>query len=215
MPARSARSATDCRECRILFPGPAAGFPAPGPPEEALVRLECWNGRQARRRSLPGTAALLAGAALLAACAGCGSDRTDRPNIVLITVESLRADHVGCYGYGLPTTPSLDALAGESVRFENAFSVTSWTLASHAAILTGLTPSALRVLEPHDRLADSYETIAEALSEDGYYCAAFLSGPFLRAPYNMNQGFSHYDDSPSAVSTGNAHGDVTNPEMEE
>ncbi|RPJ41816.1 MAG: hypothetical protein EHM19_11060 [Candidatus Latescibacterota bacterium] len=88
-------------------------------------------------------------------------------------------------------------------------------MASHAAILTGLTPSALRVLEPHDRLADSYETIAEALSEDGYYCAAFLSGPFLRAPYNMSQGFSHYDDSPSAVSTGNAHGDVTNPEMEE
>jgi arylsulfatase A-like enzyme len=71
------------------------------------------------------------------------------------------------------------------------------------------------VLEPHDRLADSYETIAEVLSENGYYCIAFLSGPFLRAPYNMNQGFSQYDDGPSAVSTGNAHGDVTNPAMEE
>ncbi|MFH1680631.1 MAG: sulfatase, partial [Candidatus Eisenbacteria bacterium] len=154
-------------------------------------------------------------AALAAACAGCGGGGERPPNIILITIESLRADHVGCYGYPLPTTPHLDELASESLRFDRAYSVTSWTLPSHASLFTGLPPTALQVTEPHHRLADSYETLAEILSEEGYYCIGFVSGPFLRTPHNLNQGFSHYDDTPSSVSTGNAHGDRTNPEMEE
>ncbi len=178
------------------------------------------SGRPEERRAYADrrAAGLLRLALLLAgmlAFVGCGGGKERKPNIFLISIESLRADHVGCYGYPLPTTPNLDRLAEESVRFDRAYSVTSWTLPSHASLFTGLPPTAAQVLEPHHRLGDSYETLAEALSAEGYYCIGFVSGPFLRTPHNLHQGFSRYDDSPSSVSTGNAHGDLTNPEMEE
>ncbi len=115
--------------------------------------------------------------------------------MVLITIESLRADHVGCYGYSKPTTPALDAFAETATRFDRNFTVTSWTLSSHASMFTGLYPSAHQVVLPRDRLADSYETIAEHLREGGYQTAGFISGIYLRRPYRLDQGFEHYDDS--------------------
>lgn len=160
---------------------------------------------------IPGIGAwVAAGVVALSGCGGGGS----RPNVIVVTIESLRADHLGCYGYELPTTPHLDRFAGEAIRFDHAYAITSWTLPSHAALLTGLYPGAVQVTEPHDKLSDSYVTLAERLAEAGYHTAAFVSGPFLRAPYNLNQGFSLYDDGPSAVTQETAHGDVTNPAME-
>ncbi|MEE8168961.1 MAG: sulfatase-like hydrolase/transferase, partial [Phycisphaerae bacterium] len=91
----------------------------------------------------------------------------DGPNILLITVESLRPDHVGCYGGPLPTTPAIDALAAESITFDNAYSVTSWTLAAHASLFTGLYPAAANVVLPKHRLDDSYTTLAELLADRG------------------------------------------------
>jgi arylsulfatase A-like enzyme len=158
---------------------------------------------------------------VLALAVACGrGNRTGtaptRPNILLITIESLRADHVGCYGYGRDTTPSLDALSREGVLFERAYSVTSWTLASHASIFTGLYPGAHRVIRPHDRLDDSYETLAETLRAAGYQTAGFVSGPFLRTVHNLQQGFDLYDDSGVRVtSSTSANEDVTNPWMEQ
>jgi arylsulfatase A-like enzyme len=139
----------------------------------------------------------------------------DRPNIVLVTFESLRADHVGCYGYERDTTPAIDALSKEGITFDNAYSVTSWTLASHATIFTGLYPTAHKVVAHNHMLDDSYTTLAELLGQAGYQTAGFVSGPFLRTTHNLNQGFEIYDDS-IANPKGNqaAHGDVTNPRME-
>ena len=154
---------------------------------------------------------------------GCGGQSAEegapprdmRPNILLITVESIRADHVGGYGYGRATTPSLDALAEEGIVFENAYAVTSWTLPSHASIFTGLYPAAHRVVDYLSRLDDSHTTLAEVLREAGYQTAGFISGPFLQEVYNLNQGFEIYDESTSNPQ-GNqaAHADVTNARME-
>jgi arylsulfatase A-like enzyme len=83
-----------------------------------------------------------------------------RPNLLFVTVESLRADHMGWLGYPRATTPALDALARESLDFPRAYSVTSWTLTSHATLFTGLYPSAHRVREPRDALAPSATTFA-------------------------------------------------------
>lgn len=157
----------------------------------------------------------------LAAVAACGrGDRSGaaptRPNIILVTIESLRPDHVHCYGYERDTTPALDALAREGILFERARSVTSWTLTSHASIFTGLYPEAHRVIHPHDRLDDSYVTMAETLRAAGYQTAGFVSGPFLRTVHNLNQGFDLYDDSGVRVtSSTSADEDVTNPWMEQ
>ncbi|MBP6875202.1 MAG: sulfatase [Candidatus Eisenbacteria bacterium] len=137
-----------------------------------------------------------------------------QPNIVLITLESVRADHLGCYGYDKPTSPALDALAKEGVIYENAQAVTSWTLTAHASIFTGLYPDAHQVTGPFSRLDDKYTTITEALANAGYYCAGVISGPYLSRAHNVPQGFQHYNENPSAESQSLSHSKVTGREME-
>jgi arylsulfatase A-like enzyme len=155
-------------------------------------------------------------AVALALPGGCRSpSEAGPPNIVLMTVESLRADHVGAYGYARNTTPALDALAREGIVFDRAYAVTSWTLPAHASILTGLYPAAHRVVAYNHRLDDSYPTLAELLRGAGYQTAAFVSGPFLQNHHGLSQGFEVYDQSASNPG-GNqaAHSDITNAEME-
>ncbi|MFH0982271.1 MAG: sulfatase [Planctomycetota bacterium] len=137
-----------------------------------------------------------------------------RPSIVLISVESVRADHAGCYGYERDTTPTMDALARAATLYENAFAVTSWTLTSHASIFTGLYPSAHNVLHEKDRLNDSWKTMAEILADYGYQTAAIISGPYLKKAHGLNQGFQTYDETPISPPKVNAHNDITNGRME-
>jgi arylsulfatase A-like enzyme len=142
------------------------------------------------------------------------------PNVVLITLESLRTDHVGVYGGAsrsrpeVPVTPAIDAFARQATLYEDAHTVTSWTLPSHASLFTGLYPTAHQTDGPIDRLDDSYPTLAEALAERGYQTAGVVSGPYLRRTHNLQQGFQLYDDSISSLTNGLAHADVTNPRME-
>ena len=137
------------------------------------------------------------------------------PNIFLLTIESLRPDHLGFYTGLRPTSPNLDALAEQSVVFEDAHSVTSWTLASHASIFSGLYPSAHGAVGARSRLDDGVVTLAEILSEAGYQTAGFATGPYLGRRHNLNKGFEHYDDSVATVGlSGGAHDDVTTPLLE-
>ena len=80
--------------------------------------------------------------ALAWALGGCGAEKEERPpNVLLISIDTLRADHVGCYGYGPDTTPNLDRFAAEGVRFEQHVSSSSWTLPAHAAMFTSVSDS--------------------------------------------------------------------------
>jgi arylsulfatase A-like enzyme len=142
-----------------------------------------------------------------------GMRKPPRPNIVLITLESVRADHTGCYGYDRPTTPALDALAKEGVIYEDAHAVTSWTLPTHTSLFTGLYPSAHQVTGPFSRLDDKYTTIAEILSANGYQCGGVISGPYLKRAHGLHQGFSYYNESPAAESQSKGHSKVTCEEM--
>jgi len=138
---------------------------------------------------------------------------------VLVTLESLRSDRVGAYGGRSPgrpelaLTPHLDAFAAQATVYEDAHAVTSWTLASHASLFTGLYPSGHQATGPLDRLDDSYPTLAEALAERGYRTAAVVSGPYLRRTHNLSQGFERYDESASSLTNRLAHDDVTNPAL--
>jgi len=143
-------------------------------------------------------AVLLLAAIALASAACSGSDDgkpADAPPIVLIDLGTLRADHLGAYGYGRPTSPEIDALAAEAVLFEWAFSQAPNTAPSLASTLTGLYPATHGMRSGENRLPDEAVTLAEALAEHGYATAAFVDGGYLSAGFGFDQGFLHYESS--------------------
>ena len=142
------------------------------------------------RRILPRALAATAAIALLAAGA-----EGPKPNILLVTVDTCRADRLGCYGYGLARTPAIDALAREGVRCTNAVTTAPITLVAHASIMTGLLPPAHGVRDNGAyTLSNDYQTLSEVLKQNGYDTAAFVSAVVLNRRYNLLQGFDTYDD---------------------
>jgi len=133
-------------------------------------------------------ALLLAGLA-----ASCGEDR--RPSLLLVTVDTLRADHVSSYGYSRPTSPQIDELAASGVLFETVISPLPETGPSFASLLTGRWPAQLGVRGNGKPLGGEFETLASILSGAGYDTAAFVSGfPLVRRLSGLQRGFDHYDD---------------------
>jgi arylsulfatase A-like enzyme len=153
-------------------------------------------------------------AAILLLAAGCGpaEELAEKPNVILISVDSLRADHVGAYGYARSTSPHIDALAEESVLFENAVSTTSWTLPAHISMLTSRFSEAHGVTGAGDSLAESAITLPEIFQDGGYATAAVVSGPFLNRRFGFSQGFDVYDDETvSFAEINDSHQGVTSP----
>jgi arylsulfatase A-like enzyme len=115
--------------------------------------------------------------------------------VVLITLDTTRADRLGAYGYEKAETPNLDRLAREGVRFTDAVSSAPITLVAHASILTGLDPDHHGVRHNGEyRLDPAQVTLAEILQSKGYETAAFVSGFVLDGRYGLGQGFDRYDD---------------------
>ena len=117
-------------------------------------------------------------------------------NVVLITLDTTRADRIGCYGYEAAETPNLDALAAGGVRVADAVTCVPLTLPAHAAILTGRYPPRLGVRDNGlYRLDEKHHTLAERLKEKGYATAAFIAAFVLDKRYGLDQGFDEYDDN--------------------
>lgn len=116
-------------------------------------------------------------------------------NVLLVTLDTTRADHLGCYGFPLARTPRLDSLAKEGVRCSDAISAAPITLPSHSTIMTGLFPPAHGVRDNGTyALGDDAVTLAERLKRAGYRTQAFVSALVLNRRYNLVQGFEGYDD---------------------
>jgi arylsulfatase A-like enzyme len=130
-----------------------------------------------------------------------GTLPVDAPDIVLISIDSLRADHLGCYGYEPPTSPTIDRLAREGARFETALSTTSWTLPAHAALFTGLYDSAHGLVDNGLSLAEEHRTLAEVLRDHGYQTGGFFGGPYLHPVFGLGQGFDTYESCMAALGT--------------
>jgi arylsulfatase A-like enzyme len=115
------------------------------------------------------------------------------PNLLIMTLDTLRADHLSCYGYRRPTTPHLDRLAEGGVLFQHAIANSSWTLPAHASLFTGRLP--------HEHKADwwapldeKYPTLAEVLAAQGYLTAAFAANTSYVAPeWGLGRGFAHFE----------------------
>jgi arylsulfatase A-like enzyme len=179
----------------------------------------------ATRTAVAWTAILLA-ASTSAGCRERVAAPANAPNVLLISIDSLRRDHVGSYGYPLATTPTIDRLAAEGVRFQNAVSTTSWTLAAHAALLTGVHDSRHGATIPTAVLDESIPTLAEAFRAAGYRTVGLYGGPFLHPHFGLARGFEEYvdctsyglEDSEDPASPrvhASSHKDVTNPRIAE
>jgi arylsulfatase A-like enzyme len=116
------------------------------------------------------------------------------PNILLVTIDTLRADRCSAYGYPRPTTPNLDRLAQEGVLFEAAYAPMATTGPSHASMFTGLPPRSHGLLKNGHLLRPELTTLAESLLAGGYQTAAFVSSYVVNQGFGFNQGFGTYDD---------------------
>jgi choline-sulfatase len=117
------------------------------------------------------------------------------PSVLLITLDTVRADHLGCYGDAAIETPAIDTLAAAGVRFENAYAQAPITLPSHAVILTGTYPMFNGVRDfTSPGLPANIPTLAEILRRKGYRTAAFVSSYALNSVWGLNRGFDVYDD---------------------
>jgi len=114
--------------------------------------------------------------------------------VILISIDTLRPDHLGTYGYPRPTSPALDALARRGVVFEKAMAQAPYTLPSHMSLLTGLEVWAHGVRLGNTKLRDEYTTLAETLKTKGFATAAWTDGGFMSARYGFDQGFDVYHD---------------------
>ena len=136
---------------------------------------------------------------LAALSSACGPDSTElrgqdpRPNIVIVSMDTTRADHLSVYGYERDTSPSLRALADEGMRFEQAYSPSATTAPSHASLFTSLAPIAHGVAKNGWPLEDEFETLAEILTREGYETAAVVSSYVLSERFGFSQGFGHFD----------------------
>ena len=115
-------------------------------------------------------------------------------NVLFVTLDTTRADRIGCYGYAGIRTPALDGLAREGVLFSGAFAPTPTTIPSHCSMMTGLYPHHHGARANGQRLDESKMTLAELLSNAGYVSAAFVSSFVLDSRFGLAQGFAHYDD---------------------
>jgi arylsulfatase A-like enzyme len=169
----------------------------------------------------------------VAALLACGCDdgsgaarRLDTPTeidtVILISIDSLRADRLGAYGHPAPTSPTLDRLAAEGLLFTRAYSTTSWTLPSHAAMLSGLDDYAHGAYQALSPISEGVTTLPSRLGSAGIESTGFFAGPFLHPSYGFARGFDRYVDATSYGWKARAgvgkniphtasHRDVTNP----
>src|SRR6266403_4039635 len=139
-------------------------------------------------------ALLLLGLALF--LCSCRQNKPPRPNILIITVDTLRADRVGCYGYAGGLTPNVDALAIDGVVFERGVAQVPLTWPSHAAIFTGTYPFYNGVQDfAGQPLSDRFRTLAESLKDHGYATGAVVSSFVLDRSWGLARGFESYDDA--------------------
>jgi arylsulfatase A-like enzyme len=125
--------------------------------------------------------------------------------IIVYLIDTLRADHLGTYGYQRPTSPSIDALATESIVFESAYSPASWTRPSVGSLLTGLLPARHGAVRRESALRDDVATMAELLGEAGYEATGFITNPNLLPDFGFDRGFATYYDMNSISIDTDAH----------
>ncbi len=136
--------------------------------------------------------------ALIISAPGKANHNPFSPSIILISIDTLRADEVGCYGAESSNTPAIDDFAKEAIRFTRAYAPSSWTIPSHAGLLTGLAGHRHSAVTMDSRLRPEVFTLAERCKQKGYATGAFVTSFMLSPRYGFGAGFDHYLMAPDA-----------------
>jgi arylsulfatase A-like enzyme len=140
----------------------------------------------------------------------CGGAPEAPPDIYLIVIDTVRADHLSLYGYDRPTTPELARRAEAGMVFENAFSAAAWTLPGFGSILTGTYPGQHGAgMGGPSRIDDTLPILPEILAEAGYDTGAVANVSFLNDIFGLNRGFAHYDFDPAGDVEGTRRADIS------
>jgi len=137
-------------------------------------------------------AALAAMLGSLGSCSRPGETDTDRPNVLLIVLDTLRSDVLGCYGHQGALTPRIDRFAGEGTLYTRFYATDFWTLPSHASLLTGLYPTQCQATSETNHLPGGVTTLAERLSDAGYRTGAVVHNPWVSRERGFAQGFEDF-----------------------
>jgi len=179
-------------------PGPRAEKPVPAKVETPDKRTRLAGRALLKRPYVLGAVVLVAAAGIflvLRRPARVAITRESGLNVLLITLDTTRADRLGCYGYSAASTPNLDTLAAQGVRFANVYASVPLTLPSHASVMTGLIPPSHGVRNNGSYvLSPDKVTLAELLKERGYSTAAFVASFSVDSRFGLDQGFDRYDD---------------------
>lgn len=132
-----------------------------------------------------------------------GPTQTNRPNVVLISLDTLRPDHLGCYGYDRPTSPNLDRFAARALRFSNCRAQAPWTLPSHMSLFTSMLPSHNGVDNLNKVLPDEITTLTQILRGEGYRTAALVNNGQMRAHWGFQRGFDAWREFEADAPAGN------------
>ncbi len=165
-----------------------------------------WKHLSPRRSTALLLAVLLA---LLGACRerqpnqAPASPRIARPNVLLVSLDTLRPDHLGCYGYGKPTSPNLDRFAKQCVVFKNCRAQAPWTLPSHMSLFTSMLPTSNGVDSLNKVLAPEIPTLAQLLRDEGYRTAALVNNGQMRRHWGFARGFDTWREFEADTPAGN------------
>ncbi|MED5330867.1 MAG: sulfatase [Planctomycetota bacterium] len=136
---------------------------------------------------------------------GCGDGGADKPNLLLVTMDTTRADHLASYGYPIVTTPRVDGLAARGVLIERAYAPMAQTLPSHATLFTGVEPRVHGALENSYRLSPDLPTLAEILEQQGYETAAVVGALALSSDTGLDRGFQSWSEPQTDTTKGPNH----------
>ncbi len=150
------------------------------------IQLPRSSASEARRSDPP------AEVAATGAVASTPSGPSSQPNVIFYVIDTLRSDHLGCYGYARNTSPRLDRFAEQAVLFENARAQAPWTRASVGSVLTGLWPSVHGAQDDPDALPEAVDTLAERLSSAGFLTTAVTANGNIAEPFGFAQGFDAF-----------------------
>jgi len=117
----------------------------------------------------------------------------EKPNILFIVMDTVRADHLSCHGYYRNTTPNIDNIAGEGILFESCIAEAPWTLPTHASIFTSMFPRKHGTDMEHQWLEDDFQTVAEVLRQHGYKTLGYSNNPYVSPETNLSQGFDTFE----------------------